>query len=252
MRVLLVMCVVCLFFSEADAQTIEGHLVESGTGTPVILGEISMMTESGELVAQTVSNDTGFFSVTASDPGSYLIRAERMGYQSRVEGIFDLGEGGRITIEFRLLPEPVALDTLGVSTDVRSARLTLAGFYQRKTDEKGVFLGPEELAEKPVTQATEFFRSIPRLRVRQRPMGGNEIIVQGAAMISFTRSGICYPRVFVDGNEVFRGGDEPARLDDVVSASEIEGIEVYRGPAEIPTRYSGARSSCGVILVWTK
>jgi hypothetical protein len=252
MRIFHVVFLLSFVFSGVEGQTIEGHLFESGSDTPVILAEIFMLTESGDLVAQTVSNETGFFSVTAPDSGSFLIQAERMGYQAGVAGIFDLGEGGLITIEFRLRPRPVLLDTLGVSVEAQNARLELAGFYQRMTDESGIFMGPEELAEKPVALATGFFRNIPRLRIRQRPMGGNEIIIQGAAMISFTRSGICYPRVFIDGNEVFRGGREPARLDDVVSASEIAGIEVYRGPAEVPTRYAGVRSSCGVILVWTK
>jgi len=238
--------------SRIHAQTIEGRLLEVGSELPIVLGQVMLLTESGEVVAETVSDEVGFFSLSAGSPGNFLLRGERMGYRTRVDGVFDLGEGSLMTVKFRLARDPVPVDPLDVSVEARSARLELAGFYERKEDGHGVFLGPEEIAEKPVALATQLFRNIRRVRIRQRPMGGNVIVIQGAAMISLAQKGICYPRVMVDGNEVFRGGAEPAALDEVVSASEIVGIEIYRGPAEIPTRYLGARSACGLILVWTK
>jgi hypothetical protein len=238
--------------AELKAQTINGHLLEAGTDSPIMLCELQMLTESGEFVAYSVSNESGYFSVSAPDSGSFLLRAERMGYQTRVEGVFELGSGSVMTIEFRLPREPVALDTLGVSAEARSVWLESVGFYERRRDLKGVFLGPEEIHEKQASLPTQLFHNLPRIRVRQLPFGSSTIIIRGSAMISLIQRGICYPRVFVNGNEVFRGGEEPSRIDDVVSVSELVGIEVYRGPAEIPTRYLGARSSCGLVLMWTR
>jgi hypothetical protein len=33
---------------------------------------------------------------------------------------------------------------------------------------------------------------------------------------------------------------------------DIAGIEVYAGPATIPPHFAGGRSSCGVVVVWTR
>ncbi len=32
----------------------------------------------------------------------------------------------------------------------------------------------------------------------------------------------------------------------------LEGIEIYRGPAETPIRYQITNSACGVALLWTR
>lgn len=234
------------------AQTIQGRLLEAGSDRPVALGQLWLLSESGVIVAQTLSDESGFFSVTASEPGSFLLKAERMGFEPRVDGVFELGRGGSITVDFRLLPEPVPVDTLDISAEARSVRLELAGFYERMGRESGVFLGPEEIDKKQAAIPTQLLRGVSRIRLRPTQTGGNAVIIQGAAMISLARKGTCYPRVMVDGNEVFRGGSEPALLDDVVNVSEIVGMEIYRGAAEIPTRYLGARSACGLILVWTR
>lgn len=242
----------CLPFTGIGAQTIRGRLLEVGSDRPIVLGRLWLLSESGVIVAQTFSDESGAFSMTASDPGSFLLKAEGIGYETRSDGVFELGRGGSITVEFRLLPEPLPIDTLDVLAEARSPRLELAGFYERMGEEGGVFLGPEEIQEKQAAIPTQLLRGVPRIRLRPTPTGGNAVIIQGAAMISLAQRGICYPRVMVDGNEVFRGGGEPALLDDVVNVSEIIGIEIYRGAAEIPTRYLGARSACGLVLVWTR
>ena len=63
---------------------------------------------------------------------------------------------------------------------------------------------------------------------------------------------VCWPRVIVDGVVVSTGGAEPAEIDALVDPSRIEGMEVYRRPAELPAEFGGAQSGCGVIVVWTK
>ena len=41
-------------------------------------------------------------------------------------------------------------------------------------------------------------------------------------------------------------------LDDIVEPANIAGIEIYRSPAELPARFGGAESACGVIVIWTR
>lgn len=55
----------------------------------------------------------------------------------------------------------------------------------------------------------------------------------------------CPPIWIVDGQEV-RSFHENTPIRDVY------GIEIFRGPGEVPGEYAGSNAACGVIVVWTK
>jgi outer membrane receptor for ferrienterochelin and colicin len=38
----------------------------------------------------------------------------------------------------------------------------------------------------------------------------------------------------------------------MVPVSSIEGIEVYKGAAQLPAEFGGSNSMCGVVAIWTK
>jgi len=126
-------------------QAIQGHLVDAQTGDPIILGEVILLLGSGEIVDRTFADEAGYFIVTSEAPGNFFLRAERMGYEARVDGIFELGEGGLLTVEFRLPKAPVLLDTLTVEVERRDFKLSLLGFYDRREIGLGKFIGPEEM-----------------------------------------------------------------------------------------------------------
>ena len=56
------------------------------------------------------------------------------------------------------------------------------------------------------------------------------------------------PRVYIDGFPSIAGGEDLKTIDPM----NIEGIEVYRRPVEVPAEYGGAMSGCGVIVLWTR
>ena len=41
-------------------------------------------------------------------------------------------------------------------------------------------------------------------------------------------------------------------IDDVVSPSLVEAIEVYHGLSEVPAEFAGPNAQCGVIAVWSR
>ena len=235
-----------------SAQAIEGNLLDARTRQPILLAQITLLVGSGQIVDQTYTDESGYFIVASEDPGSFFLRAERLGYGSRVDGIFDLGVGGLLTVEFRLMKDPIALDTLTVAVERRDFKLNLLGFYDRQRMGFGHFLGPEAIERRSAIRTTDLLWNIPRVRVHQQPFGQTTVTISGSGGTSMLRGTVCYPKVLVDGMEVFRGGDEPARLDDVVSPSEITAIEVFRSAAETPLQFGGASSPCGVILIWTR
>jgi hypothetical protein len=62
--------------------------------------------------------------------------------------------------------------------------------------------------------------------------------------------GICRLRFMVDGAVVTLSGHE--RIDDIVMASQVGGVEVYQTPSDLPAEYSGHNSRCGVVAIWTR
>ncbi|NIQ54774.1 MAG: hypothetical protein GWM92_01090, partial [Gemmatimonadetes bacterium] len=61
-------------------------------------------------VTHALTDRRGYFSVTSPDPGSFTLLGSGFGYDIRRVGIFDLGMGGEVTVEFRLSPSPTPLD----------------------------------------------------------------------------------------------------------------------------------------------
>ncbi|MBL8987755.1 MAG: hypothetical protein JNJ80_15900, partial [Gemmatimonadetes bacterium] len=65
-------------------------------------------------------------------------------------------------------------------------------------------------------------------------------------MIKMTRAAPgCGPTYFVDG-QVARSFAESTPI------SDVQGIEVYRGSAEVPAEFTGSDAMCGVIAIWTR
>ena len=47
-------------------------------------------------------------------------------------------------------------------------------------------------------------------------------------------------------------GGEPMAIDEVVNASDVFAVEVFRTPVEVPPEFNGANAGCGVIVLWTR
>jgi hypothetical protein len=62
--------------------------------------------------------------------------------------------------------------------------------------------------------------------------------------------GMCGPSIYLDGARITMGSG--LTLNDVINPENIEAIEVYRGPSEVPPMYNDDRAACGVVLIWTR
>lgn len=54
----------------------------------------------------------------------------------------------------------------------------------------------------------------------------------------------CYPEYWVDGQLNNAWGP-------LIPIRDVEALEVYTGPSDTPGEFSGARSGCGTIVIWT-
>ena len=110
-----------------EAQTIEGTLLEVETGRPISLGLIIMMTESGDSVTSGVTNAEGRFSVESSEAGSFVLIASAFGFKETAAGVFELGEGGSMDVEFRVAAAPMPIDGMGMPRWPAMAVVSLHG-----------------------------------------------------------------------------------------------------------------------------
>jgi outer membrane receptor protein involved in Fe transport len=53
--------------------------------------------------------------------------------------------------------------------------------------------------------------------------------------------------VYVDG---FRVPGDPGDALSMINAADVEGIEVYRGPSELPAEFMS--DDCAAIVIWTR
>lgn len=227
----------------ASAQTIRGTLMEFGSDEPVDLGLIIMMSEFGDSVASTLSAVNGFFELTAPEAGNYLLLAAALGYRETQVGLFELGQGGEISVEFRLWPEPLTLGGLVVESLVREPELVRSGFYRRMQRGVGTFIRPADIESSNSTRSTELFQGLAGVRMVVDSNGLERLQVRG------TR-GFCVPTLFVDGVRV-EWGRLAMGLDEVIPLETMYAAEVHRGVTGIPIEF-GSFNDCGVIAFWTK
>lgn len=245
-----------------SAQTIQGRLLDVDSGEPINLGILALLTMDGDTVTMTASDANGLFSMTAPEPGAFLLRASAWGYAEREDGAFELGEDSRMDIELRIAPRPMELDEILVPIDrpLTDHPLVRNGFVRRYQRGFGHFLTPRDL-ERTVYRDTEaLFYFVPGVRVvtsQRATVGGRSVLGPSTDRVLMRdpfRGGWCMPGVIMDGVRTQYSPGTGQTLSFVVPIGWIEAVEIYRRPAEVPAEYAGVANSveCGVIVFWTK
>ena len=119
----------------AGAQTVRGY-VEQADGVP-ISGAFVMLEDSTGVVSSRVrSTESGSFRIVAPAPGTYRLRAERIGYSVAVSPELQLAAGENLSYRFVVEPDPVRLREIRVEERSRCSILPEEGVeLQRVWDE---------------------------------------------------------------------------------------------------------------------
>ncbi len=97
----------------ARAQIVRGQVVEDVTNTPVEGAMVVVVDVGGHVVRRVLTNATGGFIVQVEAPGEYLLRVDRIGYESLTTGRFDVPPEGsfqRIAVPI----QPIKLEGLDI------------------------------------------------------------------------------------------------------------------------------------------
>lgn len=233
-----------LLASPLSAQILGGRVMDKTSNEPIPEAVVEVLNPTGRSIQRTRTDRDGFFVFELRQPGEYRVRTARVGYQTVTSEGVSVEQRQTVQVEVHISTGEVALEPLRVtarSQPPRSGFLEREGFYERERSGFGIFLTPYELSQKSgAVQTSELFRGVPGVNLT--PSGGSRY------RINMTRSGgACPPRILLDGNPV-----ADSDVDNFVEPQDVSGIEIYRGPSEVPGRWMGQRSACGLIVIWTK
>lgn len=233
---------------------IVGRITDRNSGRPV---EAAALVLAGE-DQQRLSDGSGRFSFDDLNPGVYRLAVQHLAYET-IDQLINVPSDHTLEINFELTADPIELAPL-VVTAVRDKRLEIRGFYDRKElGEKianGVFVTREDLRRANPLRVTHYLGRLSGIRVDCTGSGNNNCTIRmtgGSPSLSRRAEWGCVnANVYVDGIRVIRDNQGlQDSIDNFVSPSDIAGIEVYRGPSEIPAEFGGSVGRCGAIVIWT-
>lgn len=201
---------------------------------------------------RVVTNDSGEYRIDGVPAGRVRVFARRLGFKPLDKGV-KLAEGEARQLDFDLEGIPDMLDSVKIFGRPSSSRM--ADFYNRRAMGLGAFVTRDEIDRRHPSKPTDMLRMLAGVRVGTADQFDRPSVTMGRQPLqaqSFTRNqssaSVCRVNYYVDGNWMPTG---TFHIDDL-SPSAIEGIEVYRGPAETPARFRQRETACGLIVIWTR
>ncbi len=238
----------------AAAQSVHGTVKDQATGRPIVAASVELVGARGKAVDKVLTDSTGAFLLEPDEAGSYSLKASGLGYRDAGTAAFPVSYGELVEVTLELAVDAVPLEPLTV--EARSfppnRYLTDSGFYDRRRAGVGVFLTRADIMKRRPEEFSDLMRSISGMEVRSSGPTGRRGYV-----MSTRANGQCQPVLVLDGVPTLVGGQQPLRgrdipLDDVVSPGDIEGLELYKGAAGVPSQYNVNIAACGVLLIWTR
>lgn len=255
-----------------EAQVVYGRLVDDETGAGVADASVTLLDDDEDERGSYLTDGDGRFIFELPSPGSYRLRAERLGYGSVTSQFFDaLERSDTLSVRFHVSTEAVLLDPLVVSVPRRFGGREI--FERRCTPSRGVCLSPDVVDSiAPRTHPAELFRDIEDVYVSwgwgkyseggAGPIPGIRTFVGRGCLVYMIDNVRVRPDPFASG---FWAGYPLNQL----RPGDIEAVEFYRGAWEIPEEYrhlgslsyrkltdGGFRTVdmdlCGLVVFWTR
>ncbi|MEP6574227.1 MAG: SusC/RagA family TonB-linked outer membrane protein, partial [Gemmatimonadota bacterium] len=236
--------------ASAQQGRLAGTVTDQATGKPL---EASRVVLTGTNQIETTNQD-GKYTFRTVAPGTYQIRALRIGYAAQVQSI-TIAAGETAALNFAMIPAPVQLDEI-VSTATGEQRKLEVANNVATIDAAGV------AAEQPITQFGDLISGraagVDVLKSGGTTGTGTRIRIRGSNSISLSNE----PLYYIDGIRMESnpsslsldigggiGGGATSAINDI-NPDDIESIEIVKGPAAA-TLY-GIQAANGVVRITTK
>lgn len=219
-------------FAQSGAVTVE---LKSGqqAGPPRITVLVTQLGSPDRLVASdSMIEASRPLRLTTLKSGRYRVEGRAVGFAPETSFV-DVVDGVTAVVGLLLAKAaPVALEK--VETKMPS-RGRLNDFERRRSGGKGTFITEADITKRRSSRLVDILRDVRGLKIN----------CQGGCTAQMVRSTTCEPRYFLDGFPTDASVLSTPLLD-------VAGVEVYRGPSEMPPEFVGGMSMCGAISVWTK
>ena len=240
-------------FVAAQTGTISGKVTDEAGGAPL---EAARIVLTGTTRIET-TNREGIYTFRAVAPGSYQVRALRVGYRPATDSV-TVADGGHATADFLMAAAPVQLDEI----------VTTATGEQRKLEVGNVVTTIDAAKITETAPITEFSNllsgraaGVQVLKSSGTTGEGTRIRIRGSNSISLSNEPLYYldgvrlesaassTTLNVGGFSDQSSNQSPSRINDI-DPDDIESIEIVKGPAAA-TLY-GIQASNGVVRITTK
>jgi hypothetical protein len=218
--------------SQANGGALAGVVRTEDSSTP-INGAIA---EIRALGLRTTSDSSGAFRIGRVPAGEHRLDLRALGYTAVAVTVHI---GNDTTSEVRIALIPIPLPTVDVESGLRRGDERMRGFHDRRSAGFGRFITRAEIERREVSDTKELLRGMPGVR----------LVGERVQMASSSSTPRCLVQYFVDAIHIVGAPFDFLRQ---FRPRDIEGIEVYRGPAETPPEFSRGGAQCGVVAIWTR
>ena len=231
------------------ATPVNAQLVSSGaslhgsvrdqSGSPVGFALITITDARGAADIRGVADSAGRFSIDHLGAGSTSVLVRRLGYAPRRVSM-TLVEGRADSLHVVLAAIPFEL--AGITTEAVTVG-RMADFQRHRTHGQGIYMDRADLEKRRTPRLSDVLRRVPGVRI-VTDRAGRTLLRMGRS--SGGRD--CPPEFWIDGVRAqFLGVDD-------VPVSDIEALEVYRGPSGLPPEFNSrfTNAQCGAVIIWTR
>lgn len=217
----------------AAQATLRGRVIDSEMGTPLAGANIRIQGVSTPLTTDSL----GRFEARDLKRGEVEVTVRLIGFEAGVFTVY-IPASGTLEGSFALDFNGFELPAVVVQARAEQLMPRYVDFERRRQRGIGTYLRWDDLKKQGAMSIGDALRTVRGVRIQCDQQ-------KFECFARMARTPGCQPTWWIDGVEV-RSFHENTPIRDVY------GIEIYRGPGEIPAEYGGSNAMCGVIVVWTK
>ncbi len=232
----LVVCGGLAAASSAGAQQARGvvaGVVSDSTGRPVFGASVDVV----DTDIRVMTNTAGRYVLPEVWPGRTAVRVRRVGFAPQILNV-SVSSGDTTRADF-MLGVVAALPATRVSAEPNRGKMS--EFNDRRSRGLGLFVTRDDIERRQPKSMSEMLRTLPGVTVSEREPG-----VPKPVRMDRSRSLSCRVQLYVDGLPYPDGN-----VDDFPPET-VEGVEIFRGPSEIPVAFRNRDTGCGLISIWTR
>lgn len=215
-------------------------VVRDTAGAPIGAADVAVVA----LHRLTRTDDSGRFVLHDVAVGRRDFAVRRLGFEPQTVSV-DVSATPGESLVVVLKVHAALLEQVNVSERDMRRRSAIEDFYRRRARGLGgMFVTREDLEARNTTQLSNVLRALPGIQIARSPLGSRTVL-RFVANSNYRRD--CEPQYWLDGRRV------PTLQIDDISTREIEGVELYAGPASTPIQFAqDAASNCGTVVIWTR